>query len=633
MTRRFYFDVWDRDDVNGTALGELTQAYNRSFVRLDQAVGSGEFTVNRHDSQYLAGWCQQDNLVRVRLEAGGPFDYDDERYVHAFWIEEGDDEVVSTDEEGGEEIHRGGRSEVAILRRALINYQADYSVPGDDDLIYWSRALIDGQVHLLSRNSGEVMRVFLRNATARSPDPLAPSSHDFNAIRDSAGVDWTDAGVDYHFDVGQDLLAALEVLGGSDMFWRMTPDLVLHAYDSQQGTDLSATVRLEAATNIRESAQRQVHARNSMSRALVQGTKTAGGLTFRWVTDGTVEAALGGRREGFVEYETTPTPARLDRAGERAIRSRFYQYEGPTTIGIEEREGDPIAFEDFNPGDLVTVHIPGVWEEHPSPVHGVSMSEDAAGEALTTIIMGEVPFDGGTGSPVPDQPGGCGSCPPPPPHVPGTQPGTPAAPPDATCVACNTVTVDAERNGFWECPAGTTVPGQVYTWRVTNTGHDALALTENFEVTAGGTTDLWTNPGGSPGVMPTQVGTLVASDSSGFGFHGHANYAPGVVGTDECWTVEFWLGEVDPDGSPDVPIPPGTGQWVTGETPAVSIGASTTTLTVDWPYAPGSPQVRVDNILISPAAYTETTPGSGVITLSWAKDADEVVTVSYQAAT
>jgi hypothetical protein len=47
--------------------------------------------------------------VRVRLVAGGPFAYDDPRYVHAFFIEEGDDEAVSSDEEGGEEITRGGR--------------------------------------------------------------------------------------------------------------------------------------------------------------------------------------------------------------------------------------------------------------------------------------------------------------------------------------------------------------------------------------------------------------------------------------------------------------------------------------------------------------------------------------------
>lgn len=92
-------------------------------------------------------------------------------------------------------------------------------------------------------------------------------------------------------------------------------------------------------------------------------------------------------------------------------------------------------------------------------------------------------------------------------------------------------------------------------------------------------------------------------------------------------TLTFWI---DPDGwdTGDTPSPPSPGQWVLGEVLAMS-GAVGTTV---WPYAAGSPKVRVDGVLISSASYAETDPAAGTITLSWTPDADETVTIDYQGA-
>src|SRR3990172_12866667 len=87
------------DDLKGTATVELTDALKK-VVRVEHdALGSGKFSINRHDAQ--AAWVVTGALIRVRLVAGGPFAYNDSRYVFAFFIDEGEDGTVSPAEGGG----------------------------------------------------------------------------------------------------------------------------------------------------------------------------------------------------------------------------------------------------------------------------------------------------------------------------------------------------------------------------------------------------------------------------------------------------------------------------------------------------------------------------------------------------
>jgi hypothetical protein len=48
-----------------------------------------------------------------------------------------------------------------------------------------------------------------------------------------------------------------------------------------------------------------------------------------------------------------------------------------------------------------------------------------------------------------------------------------------------------------------------------------------------------------------------------------------------------------------------------------------------FPYASGSLEIKVDNVLISRASYTENNT-AGTFTLSWTPDTDEVVTARAQ---
>jgi hypothetical protein len=659
---RFHFDVWAADDLNGTALGELTDAEDRSWSRLDQDIGNGQFTINRHSDQYLDGWAAQDNLVRVRIEAEGvntgPWDYDDPRYVHAFFIENGNDEIVSPEEEGGEEVTRGGRDPVVILRRAVVDYQAEVTASEK----YWETALTKGVVTFLERNPGEVLRILLRNAGLRSPNPLAPSSHDFSGDgnstpgRDSAGELWTDSDANWEIKVGMTHLEVLALFAGAGLQWRMGTDLVLHAYDSMQGSDLSGSITFAKGQYIRESANKKINTRETVSRALVSGKKKDGGFTYEWVDDAAIETEVG-RREGFLEYQATPTIARLTKAGERYIASRKAKHDGPSAIGIEDQKaGCPQPFDDFFPGDTVTIDVPGEWDETPAKIAGIACSDDEAGLALFDLLLQESPFAS-------FQLGGetiesnCGKCPPPTPHVPGSQPGDEVPAADEILTICNDIGgVSGDRDATGTTTGFNLVPGEIVTYRITQTEHYACAHTESLYLISANVNHHYyercpscvdggiygpQGPGGA-GPVVSDNGTFV-TPSSGPQSTGEIVFQAGTNGyaapcsppftVRDCWTLELWHGDVDLNGTDPVVRPPDTGQPVTGESPSITIGASTTTLTLDWPYAVGSLSIKVDGILISPASYVETTPGSGVVTLSWAIDADETVTVSYQSAT
>jgi hypothetical protein len=422
-----FFDVWAADDLLGTALGELTQAHGRQYQDADQALGSGQFTINRHDAQ--AAWCTPRNLVRVRLEAGGPWAADDPRYVGAFFIEESSDTALSSDEEGGEVLERGGRVAVSMLQRAVLYPTAHFS--GDE--VYASTVPATGEWTLLSRGPGEVLRVLLRNADARSPSPLEPLTHSFTTINDSAGDPWPDTDTDWKLRVGQNYLELLSTLSSGGVYWRCGADLVLHAYEEHPGEDRSADVvfrKGEALAGgdgpIVESAERQLHASPAVSRVIVEGTIENNAHKYREVTNATVEAAIG-RVEGYAEYKPTPTDSRLERAGQAAIRKAHNQYQGPTTLRVVDEEGRR-AFVDYFPGDSILVDIPGVFDEQVVRVARITLEEDEAGNADPVLDLLASPFDPATAGGLFGEQGegttpggrGCGDCPEPTPYVPTT---------------------------------------------------------------------------------------------------------------------------------------------------------------------------------------------------------------------
>jgi hypothetical protein len=392
--RELYFDVWAGDDLIGTSIGELTDASAKTVTMVDNGMGSGSFVISRHSSQYAwvtPGPTTPEPLIRWRRVAGGPFDYDDARYKGAFFVEEGNDILVSQDEEGGEDATRSGRGIESMLSRAVIDYVAHYS----DDIVnhpYDKTALTDGQWHISENiphafvnagTPGAVLRIFLRNAGAQVPEPIVEVNHSFNINNDSNGDPWPDGDAEWSFDVGTDLLTVLGILVNGGLYYRMTPDFMLDAWPTPRGTDLSASISLVQADKtgkgIATSSEQAIHASPAKSRMLVKGQTTTGGRKYRWVADTGIESVLG-VRQGSLDYQATPTNAILDKAGSKELTALKTQHDGPPTLGVDEMAGQE-AFIDYFPGDTVTVDIPGVFDTDAVRIFSITLQETETGEA------------------------------------------------------------------------------------------------------------------------------------------------------------------------------------------------------------------------------------------------------------
>jgi hypothetical protein len=665
MTERFYFDVWPASDLNGTALGELTEAFDRHVRVADNAIGNGQFSINRHSSQ--AAWCVPDNLVRVRREAGGPFDYDDDRYFYAFMIEEGSDVVVSTEEAGGETITRGGRDAVPVmLSRARIYPFSTHP----DNGVYWRRALKDGVVRInetsggLQRHPGTAFRICFRDAEARTPNPLAPMNDTFNFDHDSNGTNWTEQGPgDWEFAVGITLLELLSLLVAQGLYTRWDAKLLLYAYDTTQGDDLSGSITFGKGDNIRTSAERTIHASPAVSRTIVKGTTADGTLKYREVVHPTLPAQIG-RREGYTEYEATPTNAILDRAGQKYMNKLANQHEGPVSIGAKDKPGRT-AFADYFPGDTVGVDVPGEYEEEPARIIAINLDEEANGTYHPTLEFTESQWDGseGTDATSPglgtDPPGGgngnCRDCPPLEPYVP---------PPDE--VVCNG---DPEIVPFAGAQNDTTQPSAFVDAPLAVDGNIATTASRNSGAGGGnqhcaiifdmGSTvflesfDVWGNvaglsifEGGDPDTV-VQVGpsaggpwtALTGTFNTATSPESFTRTGSAVAGRylrlyfeDPNAGLHFWpwiqvheIGNLMACVGDVITGSPVVGQRAQEELPGDSAGD---TLTTNYPYQEGSLVVTVEGVAV---VATQTDPAAGEFTLP-IDTTGKTVRVSYTVA-
>lgn len=641
MSNEWFFDVWDGEDLDGPALGELTHAYNREIHEVDQAIGSGQFELNSNSSQLP--WCAARNLVRVRLEAGGPFAWDDPRYVFAFFIESDKEVVLSPEEEGGETVTRAGPAAISHLHRAVI-YPTHSNHPGH--ATYWAQVPRTGKVVILNRGPGEAMHILFVNAQTRGA--LVPMTKDFTVTLDSDGTPWTDTTTDWSFTVGTDMLAVLARFVQSGMFVRCGADLVLHAYEAHPGVDRSASVAFVKGVNVADVGERQIAASQVMSRAIVKGTRRNNVLQFVEVVDAGVEAEVG-RIEGFVDYRSVATTGRLTRAGQRAIDRAKLQHDGPTTFDVLVTE-DHVPFIDYQAGDTVRVDIPGTYDNEDVQVAGIILRDTDTGEYDVGLEFENAPFDASTGDgftesgegPGPDASPGCGDCPESTPFVPPTD-GTTAI--DVLLSVGTAVFGGGDRTIHYASQVGATlpvaVPGRQYRLLADQVS-DFSTPGNGYEFMIGAQFNIWETPEGPVGAddwspdnpypdaaeppytpgkhwetpWRTWAGAAVEFDislagSSLSGWYGH------------YWQVRLRLEQRNGDGSAIEgagPTEPHQGQQV-GET--ATDAPVSGVYTTNFPYVAGSLRVSVSGVFvgvveIDPEAGTWRfpdgfDPGSGTI--------------------
>jgi hypothetical protein len=265
-----YLDIHAGDAPNGAVLATLTDEDVSAFeMRLtENDLGSGSFTIRRDHPQSTATNLAAGNYIKVRIPL---IDTDP---VFGFWIDEHDDTILASDEEGGETLMRGGPGILFILAHARLLDQfyngplgglarGNFDVPG-----YWTWT---------TEPYGAIMVRLIEEGQLQPGFPLGDVSIDWNRTNDSDGNPWPTVNEEIQFQIGTDGLTVFQRLAESgELFVRPKPDLTVQGFGTR-GTDRSSgsygagKVRFVKGENVLTELVRSGHGTGAATHAIVVG--------------------------------------------------------------------------------------------------------------------------------------------------------------------------------------------------------------------------------------------------------------------------------------------------------------------------------------------------------------------------
>lgn len=373
------FVAYDRLDPNGSPLGTLTEAEEKQFNKESAGIGigSGQFYINRNSSQ--AAWAHTDNFIRVFLDGVGLTDP-----IGGFWIEAGEDNVVSEDEQGGDRYLRAGRGTGAYLERGVLKF-VEFTTN-----FYTVRN--DNKWHWVDRKVGTIARDIIREVKANGPDPFPDLTFTWTNNDDSDSVAFEEVPGDFAIEIGKSVPEALGLLAGQGLTYELRPDFELLAW--QDYVRDTPGITFAEGTNIRSSVTREVHASDAKSRVLVQGTRASGNTVFRSYFDADIEDEIG-VRETFRQFDKTATDAAMSKYGHKVLTELKKAHDGQTTIGVmvgDNTSGDRalgryVPFVDYFDRDIVTIDIPGEFDAVEKPIDAIILTDTPSGECDVAIVV------------------------------------------------------------------------------------------------------------------------------------------------------------------------------------------------------------------------------------------------------
>lgn len=368
------FVAYPADDPSGTPLGVLTEAADKGVIVEADAAGSGRFTINRHSSQL--SWTEPGNYIRCRRDTSGG------ALLAGFWIEDSGEDLVSPDEEGGEDVERSGQGPIACLEEAIIWHRAYRGGLG--------RVRRRAGVWAFRRRGGfQVVRVLIRlirEAKARGAIPFVTLT--FTSTHDSDGEPWPDETEVRRFTVpiGPTETELVTMLRAKGLRIEMDADFALSAWPEDRENDLSGSIELEVGVDIRDDLERERKVRRVRSHALVGGDRKRGGERYVPVASSVILAELGRRKEGFRDIGRTASRGVLRRTGRRSLRKWRRLKDGSASVPVIDTTGQ-VALVDFRPGDTVTLTVPGIYSTG-QVIEAISLVETEGGEYDPVIEFG-----------------------------------------------------------------------------------------------------------------------------------------------------------------------------------------------------------------------------------------------------
>lgn len=355
-------DVYAPDGA--TMLATLQDATAVKWQDTLDDVGSGSFTINRHDAKATSSNLAKGNIVKIKV--GGV-------YRFAYVLEEPEVVVIGSGGKHEETYLCQGRGVLSLLDRAVI-YPTGWPSPTAANTVAYTGS------------GGSMLWALLVLAQARGA--LSEITFDDWATTDSLNDPWPDTeqltfhvGANY-LDVAKQLVA-LDVL---DLY--MDPQLHLWAYVSRS-RDLSQSIVFRAGRHIADDKlTNKKHYSAVKSRVLVEGAATSGG-TPQW------EEVIGanesdpqiGRREGYLGFSASSDPTTLNQVGVATLLGTANDSE-PLQLPVIRGTGagDYEPYRDYVPGDYISVDVPGSYSMSKQRIMSMTVAQRAGGTDFSVVL-------------------------------------------------------------------------------------------------------------------------------------------------------------------------------------------------------------------------------------------------------
>jgi hypothetical protein len=215
-----FYDPADPDTLLGT-LDDSQLKINEIRPALFE-LGSARIQLSRHlpDIDFI----QKEYLVRTRIPAV------DADAIWGWILKDGDFNLISYKEQGGENLTFTGPGLLYMLSWGRL-YEEWYA-PGQ--LGRGSTTVQQpGQWIWVGEPYGAILTRIIEEGEFQTGGPLQHVSHDFTREEDSNGNPWTVIADEFKVPTGTDMLTVANRLASAgDLYLELTPDLVLHAYQS-----------------------------------------------------------------------------------------------------------------------------------------------------------------------------------------------------------------------------------------------------------------------------------------------------------------------------------------------------------------------------------------------------------------
>ena len=305
------------DPKDGAALVRLTNQHllRGSTVRVELfGLGSGLIVINRNQPECTASNFAADNYVKVY-----DLDISDTLPVAGFFLEQGDFQALSEDEEGGQILKFGGPGAMSYFGRAILD-KTNY-IGGAA-----SAPQADGQWHWYSDQYGDILKRAIDEAQdpdrPQFPGPIPDLTYDFTSTLDSAGDSWQSFVGEYTLPIGVNYVDIVQRFIDAGLTILMRPDFLMQAYQNIYGTNrangsfAAGKIRFLSATNILGELTRGIRPGLKPSRVLVRGDSAQ---TNDIVTRNAGAYAIV--RERLIEYPSSHAADVLNDVGDKELQA------------------------------------------------------------------------------------------------------------------------------------------------------------------------------------------------------------------------------------------------------------------------------------------------------------------------